>query len=511
MQTLFRVLILLSVAWFAKFYFRIATFLFLPFPQITYYGSLIFALGAGWLVWKKLNAREGSTITNVVLGAFVFGGTGIAVGVYGVLLVDPGNEQAVLGIFLGPPGFILGAILGLIVGKRKNKAWDLLLWICAIASVAVVEISGMHVTSHHSQNSSHINDATDLEKRDSSLEYLHVRPLSDDDLIKLKRFKNLWGLNFESGRLFEAKITDLGLKILETNFPNLKSLNLNFCGKITDEGMRYVAAMTRLRYIGLAACPQITDAGLSNLALSRSIDDIDLRGCSGITDEGLSYLEKMPKLKRVRLGGCTSITQHGIEELRKSLPSISIDKYDERWEREMEDLMHSDNANALPRQDMGKTSNEINYVPLSIELDENTHSQTTEERNSLGSTNEYEGVWVNRDKNNLGIPKLEITKEGNQWRIQAWGKCHPSNCDLGRVELIWLAPSVASRDYTHAFAEWKSRFMTKYMLIQIERHRLQLQTVNIWHEATDAPYRFDYAQGRSDYTSLYLFQRQQSK
>lgn len=56
-------------------------------------------------------------------GAIILGAIGFAGGFFGPLLFAPeANQGPLLGIFItGPFGFILGAILGLIVGLRQSK------------------------------------------------------------------------------------------------------------------------------------------------------------------------------------------------------------------------------------------------------------------------------------------------------------------------------------------------------------------------------------------------------
>lgn len=126
-----------------------------------------------------------------------------------------------------------------------------------------------------------------------------------------------------------------------------------------------------------------------------------------------------------------------------------------------------------------------------------TCQQAQAEDSEYGDWLYSEGVWLNSDQNTHGLKKLEITTEAARWRIQAWGSCQPKDCDWGKVELIWLAPSVISKDYTHAFAKWELGFTTIHMLLQTEENQLRVQTIYI-RDARD----------RSDYRSLDLFRRQ---
>lgn len=114
---------------------------------------------------------------------------------------------------------------------------------------------------------------------------------------------------------------------------------------------------------------------------------------------------------------------------------------------------------------------------------------------------EYEGVWVNPDQNKLGLKNMVITSEGARFYVQAWENCHPKECDWGKVEITWLAPSVISRDYTHAFAKWDLGLRSNYLLIQKEGEQLRIQTINIFWNS-------EHTQERSSYRDLYLFHQQ---
>jgi hypothetical protein len=275
-------------------------------------------------------------ILNIVLGALILGSTGFILGGLLSVVINPGAEQAVLFavFFTGPAGFIIGAILGAIVGKRRSKRWELLLLFLAIFSAIAVVSSPLYFDWRNTKYSSFVQHPSDLEEKDISKSHLDVRTLSDNDLERLERFSNLYGLDFNKGWREEAKLTDAGLKIIsELNLHKLGALSLGRCKNITDAGMTYVAKIPTLNYLSLIANPQITDKGLANLSNSRSISYIDLRGCTGMTDGGLLHLAKMPSLKTLRLGGCTGITSRGIEVFSE-LSGVGVEKDDESWAKQ---------------------------------------------------------------------------------------------------------------------------------------------------------------------------------
>jgi hypothetical protein len=157
----------------------------------------------------------------------ILGGAGFSLGFFGPMIFAPNaNQGPMLGIFVtGPAGFIIGAVLGFVVGKIRGSGstghishlilamWTWVLWSCGIASAAVIAGVLIYVPWHESKYSNIIERPSDLNKRDNTLKSLRVRSLSDDDLIQLKKFENLNHLDFYAGwGVEEAKLTDIGLK-----------------------------------------------------------------------------------------------------------------------------------------------------------------------------------------------------------------------------------------------------------------------------------------------------------
>jgi hypothetical protein len=64
-----------------------------------------------------------------------------------------------------------------------------------------------------------------------------------------------------------------------------------------------------------------------------------------------------------------------------------------------------------------------------------------------GSASTMVGTWVNVDRNTRGITKVIITESGNQYEIQAFGSCSPTDCDWGKSALTTYGENV--QDATH--------------------------------------------------------------
>ncbi len=64
-----------------------------------------------------------------------------------------------------------------------------------------------------------------------------------------------------------------------------------------------------------------------------------------------------------------------------------------------------------------------------------------------GSASTMVGTWVNVDRNTRGITKVIITESGNQYEIQVFGSCSPTDCDWGKSALTTYGDNVG--DVTH--------------------------------------------------------------
>lgn len=81
-----------------------------------------------------------------------------------------------------------------------------------------------------------------------------------------------------------------------------------------------IAVMKERRLPGLRASGQMTDALLERFSRLDHITQLDLEGSKGLTDEGLRHLARLPRLRHLNLTGC-AITDRGLEVLRQ-LPAL---------------------------------------------------------------------------------------------------------------------------------------------------------------------------------------------
>jgi hypothetical protein len=61
---------------------------------------------------------------------------------------------------------------------------------------------------------------------------------------------------------------------------------------------------------------------------------------------------------------------------------------------------------------------------------------TTSPTPSPQANHTFVGLWNNVDAKTRSNTKLSIRREGDQYGIHAWGKCHPEDCDWGEEQLL---------------------------------------------------------------------------
>ena len=81
-----------------------------------------------------------------------------------------------------------------------------------------------------------------------------------------------------------------------------------------------VAVLGERRWTGLYACGQMTDATLERISHLDHLMTLDLGGSKGLSDDGLRHLARLPRLRHLNLAGCP-ITDRGLEVLRR-LPAL---------------------------------------------------------------------------------------------------------------------------------------------------------------------------------------------
>jgi hypothetical protein len=117
----------------------------------------------------------------------------------------------------------------------------------------------------------------------------------------------------------------------------------------------------------------------------------------------------------------------------------------------------------------------------------------------FANLSDFTGTWVNTDPNTSGITKVSIQASGSNVTLQAWGKCHPSDCDWGTVNAISYGSNVSSALPSSAIAlsaEFSSQGINNFLLVKKVGNQLQVEDLTT------------YTDGRSSRYSTYTFNRQ---
>ncbi len=96
----------------------------------------------------------------------------------------------------------------------------------------------------------------------------------------------------------------------------------------------------------------------------------------------------------------------------------------------------------------------------------------------------FVGTWVNDDANTGGMTRLIIGMEGNTLTVHGYGKCHPSDCDWGKI--------TASYTGNPFRAVYKQGFKTDTLTIKlVSKNALHVHSTNIFHDGTNRDYEAD--------------------
>lgn len=138
----------------------------------------------------------------------------------------------------------------------------------------------------------------------------------DDSFLKLKRLSQLEVLESES-----PLITEKGLAVLE-NFANLERLSIHLT-ESSLAGLENILTLKRLRSIHLWLPPELRDdldGMFKKLAALENLEEISIPG--RVTDEGLKNLHSLKKLRRLDLSRNSGYTDVGLANLMSTMPSL---------------------------------------------------------------------------------------------------------------------------------------------------------------------------------------------
>lgn len=89
------------------------------------------------------------------------------------------------------------------------------------------------------------------------------------------------------------------------------AVDLGYCDKITDQGLKHLDALQNLRRLVLEGCISLSPAGLKVVAALKHLRQLDMSWCPAVNDDSIATLFRLPRLQRLRLCG-TRITRTGL-------------------------------------------------------------------------------------------------------------------------------------------------------------------------------------------------------
>ena len=117
---------------------------------------------------------------------------------------------------------------------------------------------------------------------------------------------------------------------------------------------------------------------------------------------------------------------------------------------------------------------------------------------SAKSAERFLGEWQNVDGRTRGLPKLAIVRDPEAGlTIQAWGACHPTDCDWGKVPLQLLGDSISAVDLHYGFCQWDHGFANNYMTLRYDGEELSVDVYDVFKDDSN----------RSNYHKTYRFRR----
>jgi len=159
----------------------------------------------------------------------------------------------------------------------------------------------------------------DVRSSGASNKILDIGDLPIEDYPLLVKFNKVVNVRLPSREDHFA--TDDKLKVLATlGLPNLGTLTMENARRVTDEGIRALAPIQSLNFIGIEGAA-ITDAACEFMASHWHLTAVSVVNCSGVTLKGLQTLAKSGNLKELDFS-TDNLTQKEVFDLLASFKSI---------------------------------------------------------------------------------------------------------------------------------------------------------------------------------------------
>ncbi|KAI9004114.1 hypothetical protein BC832DRAFT_74543 [Gaertneriomyces semiglobifer] len=127
---------------------------------------------------------------------------------------------------------------------------------------------------------------------------------------------------------------DAAVELLTSACPDLETVDLNSCAKITPNSLKSLAKASKLRVLVLTGTKMVNGAGsitlndgLQDFAATNgaNLERFELHGCPQLTTTALGMLiQKCPNLRHLDLAGCVYVADENIAALGSCCPQLEV-------------------------------------------------------------------------------------------------------------------------------------------------------------------------------------------
>ena len=122
------------------------------------------------------------------------------------------------------------------------------------------------------------------------------------------------------------EITTAGIEAITSRCTKLQTLELGNCRKIDDESVELISKLPYIKHLGFSYCKNLTDQSMMYLsALKTSLKSLNLQRCSGITDQGFVRsmgIFEWRNLEILNLADCSFLTDEAIKSVCTACPVL---------------------------------------------------------------------------------------------------------------------------------------------------------------------------------------------
>jgi hypothetical protein len=120
---------------------------------------------------------------------------------------------------------------------------------------------------------------------------------------------------------------------------------------------------------------------------------------------------------------------------------------------------------------------------------------------SAQGSDRLSGEWMNSNPRTRGITSIVVVDGGSGWSVEAWGKCHPTDCVWGKTKLTPIGDSVEDDSFDRGFAVWEPGFASKYVEFAMDGGLLRVEIITIFKDRSR----------RSSFRSVEYFRRAEQR